>query len=119
MSIVFDGYEDEKKWCDPPCDALLIERKDGSHLCSYCGREYLPDSVNKHKSKLRPDKSAYENDGPELITLDDYTTPRKKKPTQGDIEDRAFTSKKSGLSITSYEEYLPDRTDKSESDKQR
>jgi hypothetical protein len=38
-----------------------------------------------------------------------YGQPQKKKPTVGDKEDQAFVQGKSGVSITSYEEWLPDK----------
>jgi hypothetical protein len=110
MPIVFTEEDDENAWCDD-CDALLIPRKDESMICSnpQCGRQYLPDSINKHKRRLRPDKSRYDNnDGPELVPLTGYGSyAKQKKPTVFDREDRAFESK-SGRYFTSEETWLPE-----------
>lgn len=107
-AIVFDDGEGEgRSWCNSPCDALLYERKDGSMICSYCGREYLPDSVKKHKMGLQPSKNPYDNTGPELIPLTGYGRPNKKKPQITEYEDIYFVSRKSGMSITKSEEWLP------------
>jgi hypothetical protein len=78
-------------------------------LCSNgsCGRIYLPEATTKHKSKLSPDVERADGDGPELVSITGYTEPRRKPPTPGEIEDRVFASKKSGLSITEAEEWLP------------
>jgi hypothetical protein len=101
-----DGGDDA--WCDS-CDARLHERSDGSQVCSNpsCGREYLPDSVKKHKTGLHPLKDLYETDA-ELMPLTHFTGKKKKKPEITAYEDRYFVSKKSGLSITSSEEWLPE-----------
>lgn len=106
-NIVFED-DGDKAWCNSPCDALLIERKDGSHICSYCGREYLPNAVNKHKRRLGPVEDPYDSEGPELISLTGYAQPGRKKPTILDKEDKAFVSGKSGMSITSVDEWLPE-----------
>jgi DNA-directed RNA polymerase subunit M/transcription elongation factor TFIIS len=104
-SIVFSDADD-KSYCDS-CDALLYERKDSSMICSGCGNVYNPDSINKHHMDLQPEISQYRNDGPELVPMTEYAEPQKKKPTIGDIEDKVFVSRKSGMSITSVEEYFP------------
>ncbi len=108
--IVFDGSDDDDiAWCDPQCDARLYERKDGSRICSYCGREYLPDSVNKHKRKLSPDKNRYETDGPELISLSGYAEPqKKKKQTVLDKEDKLWLAQGKGRSIIDSEDFYPE-----------
>lgn len=110
MSIVFDGDYDDKAWCDPPCDGLLVERKDESMLCTICGRTYLPGSVNKHKSDLAPAGGYYANDdGPLLEPLVSYTTtPQKKKPTAGDKEDKMWLSQGSGRTLVDVEEWTPE-----------
>jgi hypothetical protein len=60
-------------------DALLYERKDGSSICSNCGRIYNPDSIQKHHTELEPEKeSVYKNDGPEVVPLDAYVNPQSK-----------------------------------------
>jgi hypothetical protein len=104
-AIVFDDSEDEKSWCSD-CDALLIERRDQSFICSYCARVYQPDSIKKFKSKLGPLKDPYSDEGPELIPMTSYTEKQKKPPSVFEKEDRFFQSK-SGRSITSYEDYWP------------
>jgi hypothetical protein len=82
----------------------------GSRICSNgsCGREYLPDSVNKHKRKLSPDKSYSQQEGPELISLTGYATAQKKKPSILDKEDKAWVSQGSGRSIIDAEEFYPE-----------
>jgi hypothetical protein len=105
--IIYSGDDDEEAvWCDPPCDARLIERKDGSMICSYCCREYLPNSVNKHKRKLEPTDGRYYDNNPELIPLTDYGSyTKKKKPSVFDAEDRHISASRSGFSWTSHEDY--------------
>ena len=105
-SIVFsDG--DDAAYCDL-CDARLIERKDGSMMCSFCNHVYNPDQITKHRMDLQPEKSKGNQDGPELVNITDFTA-QKKGPTQVDIEDKMFVKRKSGMSITSFEEYFPER----------
>src|SRR5215217_6559646 len=90
--IIYFG-EDDKSYCSS-CDYLLYERKDGSMVCSNgdCGRIYSPNEVRKHKSKLGPEieKRAIDGDGPEVVPITDYTNMKRKIPTPGDIEDKAF-----------------------------
>jgi hypothetical protein len=107
MSIVCDD-DDEKSYCNSPCDALLIERRDGSMICSYCGREYLPDSVKKYKDQLQPNKSRYDRDGPLLVSMTSYTEKQKKKPSVFDREDKAWLAQGKGRSIIAEEEYYPE-----------
>jgi hypothetical protein len=113
--VIYDGDDDDVAWCSD-CDARLYERKDESHVCSNpsCGRVYQPNSVKKHKTGLHPVVDPYEIEGPALLPLTSYYTKKKKKPSLGDKEDQAFVSKKSELSITSYEEYLPEGSEKSD-----
>jgi hypothetical protein len=106
-SIIFDGDKSEKLWCDPPCDALLIERRDGSHICSICCREYRPDSVNKHKRKLGPTEDKYDSSGPEIIPLTGYGSYTRKKTSVFDREDSYMASKKSGFNWVEHEDYTP------------
>jgi hypothetical protein len=112
-AIIFDDDDTEKEWCNSPCDALLIKRRDGSRICSYCGREYLPNSVSKHKSTLGPNKTPQESesDGPLVVPLSGYGqyTPKKRNtnPT-ADKEDRLWLSQGSGRSIVSSEDYWPE-----------
>ena len=111
MPIVFTGDdEDDISWCDPPCDARLYERKDGSKICSYCGREYLPDSINKHKRKLGPSKGRYSDDGPILEPMTEYgQTPNKRKGIVLDREEKAMAQKKSGFHWTEIEQWPPEK----------
>jgi hypothetical protein len=109
MSIVCSDDDDEKSWCNSPCDALLIERRDGSMICSCCGREYLPDSVKKYKDQLQPNKSRYDRDGPLVVSMPSYADgKKKKKPSVFDREDRAWLAQGKGRSIIAEEEYLPE-----------
>jgi hypothetical protein len=109
MNIVCDDGPDEKAWCDPPCDALLIERKDGSMICSYCAREYLPKSVNKHHRTLEPIENPYDTDGPILVSMNEYGSyVKKKKETILDKEEKAFVAAGKGRSIIDVEEWLPE-----------
>ena len=108
-AIVFSD-DDEKSYCDD-CSYLLIERKNGSTIYSNpdCRREYLPDSINKHKRKLQPDKSRYSEEGPELISLTGYGQPsKKKKETMLDKEEKAWVSSGPGRSIIDVQEWLPE-----------
>ena len=105
-STVFDD-DDDKSWCDS-CDALLIERRDGSMICSYCGREYLPNAVKKHKRHLGPIENPYDDGEVPLVSLSDYTNPQRKPSTILDKEDRAFVAGKPGRSITNVEEWFPE-----------
>jgi hypothetical protein len=107
-AIICDDGPDDKSWCDPPCDALLIERKDRSHICSYCGREYLPGAVNKHKRHLEPIECPYDDSDIPLVSLREYGQPQRKKQSILDKEDRAFVAGKPGRSITNVEEYFPE-----------
>jgi hypothetical protein len=77
-NIVFSD-DGDRAYCSS-CDYLLIQLKDGSSVCSNisCQRTYNPDSVQKHKSKLGPSKSRYDNEGPELVSITGYTNPNKK-----------------------------------------
>src|SRR5689334_19879607 len=107
-NIICDDGPDDKAWCDPPCDALLIERKDGSMICSYCAREYLPKSVNKHHRTLEPIENPYDTDGPILVSMNEYGSYTKKsKPSVFDREDR-FMASKSGFSWTDIEDLGPE-----------
>jgi hypothetical protein len=109
VAIVFTGDDDEeKKYCDS-CDYLLIEKRDGSSICSNCSREYLPDSINKHKRKLGPSKSRYNDDGPILEPMTEYGQPRKKNETLPDKEERMMASKKSGFYWTDIQQWPPER----------
>jgi hypothetical protein len=102
-SIVFSDDED-RSWCNPPCDALLIERRDGSMICSYCAREYLPNSVKKHKRDLQPIEGGYEHGDLPLVTMTEYGSYKKpKKPSVFDREDRHMASR-SGFSWTDVED---------------
>ena len=104
MSIIFSDDEDDKSYCSPPCDALLIERKDGSSICSYCGREYRADSVKKHKREFGPDK---ETSQPEVVPLEAYHNPEKSKKPKSPIdrEDEKMY-KRPGFSWTSKEDIV-------------
>jgi hypothetical protein len=109
MPVIVFSDDSDDSYCDS-CDALLYERKDQSLICSnpQCGRQYLPDSINKHKRKLRPDKSRYEDGGPELVPLTGYGSyAKQKKPSVFDREDKSFESK-SGRYFTSEETWLPE-----------
>ena len=110
VAIVFTGDDDEeKKYCDS-CDYLLIEKRDGSSICSNCGREYLPDSINKHKRKLGPSKSRYSDDGPILEPMTEYgQTPNKRKGIVLDREEKAMAQKKSGFHWTEIEQWPPEK----------
>ena len=69
----------------------------------------MPDSVNKHKRKLSPDKSRYSQEGPELVPMTEYGSyVKKKKPTILDKEEKAWVSGGSGRSIINVEEWLPE-----------
>jgi hypothetical protein len=107
VSIIFSD-DDDKAWCND-CDALLYERKDGSSVCSNgnCGRIYNADSIKKHHTQLGPTKeSPYKNNGPEVVPLDSYADPeRKKKPASPiDREDEKMF-KRPGFSWISKEDY--------------
>ena len=109
-AIVFSDDDDEKSYCDD-CSYLLIERKDGSMRCSNpdCGRQYSPDSVNKHKRKLRPDKSPYDGSDVPLVSMTEYGSyAKKKKQTILDKEEKAFVAARPGRSIINVEEWLPE-----------
>src|SRR5689334_12687564 len=105
-SIVFTYDDDDKSYCDETdCGYLLIERKDGSRICSNpdCSREYMPDSVNKHKRDLQPIESQYD-DGQLLVPMKEYGSYKKpKKPTIWDKEDKMMASR-SGFSWIVYED---------------
>src|SRR5690242_20153796 len=104
MSTVFTDDED-KSFCDK-CDYILIPRKDGSMICSYCEKEYLPDSVKKHRRSLGPRDDA--NGDPIVVPMTEYGSyAKKKKPTVFDREDRMMASK-SGFSWTNHEDYWPE-----------
>jgi hypothetical protein len=107
-AIIFSDDDDDKAWCNPPCDALLIERKDGSMICSYCGREYLPQAVKKHKRHLGPIESPYDDSEVPLVSLSDYSNPQRKKQSILDKEDKIWVSQGSGRSITSEDEWFPE-----------
>jgi hypothetical protein len=109
--IIYSGDDDEEAvWCDPPCDARLIERKDGSMICSYCCREYLPNSVNKHKKTLEPVEGRHYDSNPELIAMPGYGSyAKKKKPSVFDREDKHIASKKSGFSWMEHTDYPEDK----------
>jgi hypothetical protein len=96
-------------WCDS-CDARLYEKRDGSMICSnpVCGRTYLPDSVQKHKRKMSPDKSYTDIGAPELVSMTNFTNTKKKTETIMDKEERLMAQKKSGFSWTNIEEWLPE-----------
>jgi hypothetical protein len=96
MNIIYDDGPD-KAWCDPPCDALLHERKDGSMICTGCCREYLPGSVNKRKLALEPLESPYDDAEMPVVMMSDYTQPQRKKPTILDKEERAWLAQGKGL----------------------
>jgi hypothetical protein len=101
-SIVFFD-EDDNAYCNSPCDALLIPRKDGSMICSYCNREYLPNSVKRHKRHLGPVDDARED--PILVPMTEYGSyAKKKKPSVFDREDRMMASK-SGFSWVEHEDF--------------
>jgi uncharacterized Zn finger protein (UPF0148 family) len=103
MSIIFSDADDEA-WCDD-CDARLIERKDGSSICSNCSRVYTPDSVQKHHMELQPEKNPYSNEGPELVSITGYTEQQqKKKPSVFDKEDKFIESKKTGFKFIESED---------------
>ena len=92
-AIIYDG-EDDQSYCGA-CDYLLYERRDQSMICSNpdCGRMYTPDDVTKHKSKLGPELQKRNHDGgdgPLLVSITDYTSPKKRTPTPGEIEDLAM-----------------------------
>jgi uncharacterized Zn finger protein (UPF0148 family) len=110
-AIIFSGDDDNNKvFCDD-CDALLHERKDGSLICTNCCREYVPGSINKRKRALGPIESPYDDIAADipLVSMTEYhQQQRKKKPSILDKEERAFVAGKSGRSITSMEEWLPE-----------
>ncbi len=106
-AIICDDVPDDV-YCDPPCDALLIERKDGSMICSYCGKEYLANAVKKHKRHLGPIESPYDDSEVPLVSLSDYANPQRKKPSILDKEDRAFVAGKPGRCITDVQEWFPE-----------
>jgi len=90
-AIIYIG-DDDNGYC-AACDYLLYERKDGSKICSNpdCERTYTPDEVTKHKSKLGPElqkraHAAADGDGPLLVAITDYTSPKKRSPTPGEVE---------------------------------
>jgi len=102
-SIVFSDEED-RSWCNSPCDALLIERKDSSMICSYCGREYLPGSVKKHKRDLQPIEGGYgRDDDLPLVSITGYTDMKPKKTSVFDKEDKLMAAR-SGFSWTDVED---------------
>jgi uncharacterized Zn finger protein (UPF0148 family) len=105
-AIIFDDDSGDV-YCDSPCDALLIERKDGSMICSYCGKEYLPQSVKNHKRHLGPIESPYDDSDVPLVSLSDYANPQRKKPSVFDKEDKLFEASKSGRYFTEHEDYFP------------
>lgn len=71
-----------------------------------CHTYAIPDAVKKHKkSKLGPEIEKSKTDVPLVVPITGYTSPRKRSSTPGEIEDKAFTSRKSGVSITSAEEW--------------
>jgi hypothetical protein len=110
--IFSDDDKDENSWCDScdSCDAKLIERRDGSMVCSNsdCGREYLLKSVNRYKRELQPVESPYDTDGPEIVPMTDYAAIiQPKKESVLDKEDRHWVSKGSGRSITDVDEWFP------------
>lgn len=114
-TIIYNGEDDNAY--SSACDYLLYERGDGSMICSngQCGRVYSADDVTKHRAKLGPELQKRNQDGGDgqlLVAITDYTSPKKKTPTPGEIEDLAMVRKKSGMSITSYEEYLPDKEER-------
>lgn len=103
MSTVFFD-EDDNAYCNPPCDALLIERRDGSMICSFCGKEYLPGSVKKHRRNLGP---IDDGNNPLLVSMPEYgSNTKKKKPSVFDREDRYMT--RSGFSWTDIEDLTPE-----------
>jgi hypothetical protein len=67
-----------------------------------------PDSIKKYKSKLGPLKDPYSNEGPEIVSMKDYTNPRKKSLSVGETEEKLMASKKSGFSWTQIETYWPE-----------
>jgi hypothetical protein len=104
-AILFSS--DDDVYCDS-CDAKLYVRKDNSMVCSnpQCGRVYNEGSITKHRSKLKPAKDL---DAPMLIPLTEYHNydGKRKKKEVTKYEDDYFVSRKSGLSITDSEEFLP------------
>jgi hypothetical protein len=111
-SIVFFYNDDDNSYCDEKdCGYILIERKDGSKICSNpdCRREYLPDSVNKHKRSLQP----IDSDEPIIVPMTEYGSyKKKKKPSILDKEDKAWVSQGSGRSIIAVDEYWPEEDPK-------
>ena len=109
-SIVFTYDDDDKSYCDETdCGYLLIERKDGSRICSNpdCRREYLPNAVNKHKRDLQP----IDHDEPIVVPMKDYGSyTKKKKQTVLDKEEKAFVAagRGAGRSIIDIDEYWPE-----------
>jgi hypothetical protein len=102
--------DDEVAYCDQKyCGGKLNSWRNDAMICSLCEYVYSADSTKLHKSGLHPNKSPYETDGPILERMDEYSTGKKKKaPTPGAIEDHMMVQKKSGMSIISYEDYLPE-----------
>jgi hypothetical protein len=111
MSIICSGDDENKSYCNSPCDALLYEKKDGSFVCSNpsCGRVYNQDSVKAHKSYLRPSKNPHDT-SPGIVALTEYHnySPQKKKKEVTKYEDDYFNSVKSGRNVTHSEEWLPE-----------
>ena len=107
-SIIFSPDADDTAWCDS-CDARLIERKDGSSICSGCSRIYEPDSIQKHHMELQPEVKIYDDVGElPVVMMSEYSQPQKKKPSITEHEDKMWIAGKSGRTITDAEEYLPE-----------
>jgi hypothetical protein len=108
-NIVFSDDDDEATYCDS-CDALLAQRRDESMVCTNpeCGRTYLPDSVQKHRSVFAPEKGYHSLDarqGPELVGMSQYgAETKKKKPSVFDREDRMMEAR-SGFSWIEHEDW--------------
>jgi hypothetical protein len=107
MSIVFTYDDDDRSYCDD-CSYLLIERKDGSRVCSNsdCGRQYPAGSLSHHKRDLQPLESRYD-DGPLVVPMKEYGSYKKpKKPSVFDREDKHMASR-SGFSWIDHEDIEP------------
>ena len=105
--------DDEQAYCDPPCDALLIERADETKICSVCAKVYEVNTVQKHHNKLTPeagyDSMIEKGNGSPIENITHYTDMMggKKKVEVTAFEDEALKRKKSGFTIVDSEEILP------------
>jgi uncharacterized Zn finger protein (UPF0148 family) len=109
MTIICSG-NDDIAYCEKD-GTRLIERKDGTAICSTCEKTYnLETGIAKHLMDLQPEinKQYSSNAEPDFIRLDKYAEAgSKKKQEVTAYEDVYWAARKSGLHITDSEEFLP------------